>query len=221
MIEENLAAWQQYAEAAERSDPPGPGVVPERLEWTQVPGLGPGHELLGELVGRRVLELGCGSGAAAAFLAIRCGAFVTAIDGAPTQVARAQARWEHPRLSFQHAEAHEYLRAAPTSFDRIISIFGALDFVPPRELLPLARARLRDDGLLALSTVQAAQMNPPRRLNLDSGQKSTPLQRPLLSPRQWTSLVQHHGMSIEYRQLLHASGETHPMCFVLCCKTND
>lgn len=81
----NSAAWQQYAAAAATTEAAELDRLPHHLEWTQVPSLGPGEEILEPLPGATVLELGCGTGRSAALLAAR-GAQVTAFDAAKAQI---------------------------------------------------------------------------------------------------------------------------------------
>ena len=63
--------------------------VRARLEWTRQPGTGPPPGILGDLAGRVVIELGCGSGHNLAVLAARYGAIVTGVDQDPAKIFRA------------------------------------------------------------------------------------------------------------------------------------
>ncbi|MEU9776598.1 class I SAM-dependent methyltransferase [Streptomyces sp. NPDC047968] len=70
--------------------------LPELDEWAwDIPQTGPGIDVLGEVAGLRVLDLGAGVGRHAARLAA-LGAHVTAIDASPTQHQRALARYPRP-----------------------------------------------------------------------------------------------------------------------------
>jgi 2-polyprenyl-3-methyl-5-hydroxy-6-metoxy-1,4-benzoquinol methylase len=111
----NLAAWLAYAAERLTSENDAP-PAPCRLNWCQVPGIGPGAEILGDIGGRRILELGCGTGDASAHLA-DLGALITGIDGAPAQIQRSHRRWQHPRLELLHTEATDYLRRTGPQFD--------------------------------------------------------------------------------------------------------
>src|SRR5262245_22294937 len=53
------------------------------------------------LAGRRVLEVGCGTGAGADYLAARGAARVVSIDDDPSLVERARARYRRPNLEFR------------------------------------------------------------------------------------------------------------------------
>ncbi|MFC9266269.1 SAM-dependent methyltransferase [Streptomyces zhihengii] len=66
---------------AHASTPP----VPDRLGWTPWEGIEPGAELLGDVAGRSVLDIGSGAGHHAVKLAQAYGARVTGIELSPTQ----------------------------------------------------------------------------------------------------------------------------------------
>ena len=127
--------------------------VRARLEWTRQPGTGPAAGILGDLSGKVVAELGCGSGHNLAVLAARHGATVTGIDRDPAKVRRARDLYgDVPGLRVIHADAASYLSAIPAaSVDVCLSIFGALSFSPPGPLLKAAARALRPGGLLALT----------------------------------------------------------------------
>ena len=71
----------------------------------------------------RVLELGCGNGGIAAYIAAVTGAHVTGIDFAQTAIrqAEAQAAAQPDRLTFQVADIGR-LPFPPASFDAMIAI---------------------------------------------------------------------------------------------------
>lgn len=118
--------------------------------WTPWPGVGPGHELLGDLTGRRVVELGCGRGDNAAAFAATA-ASVTALDADATKITEATRRWASvPRLRFVHDDAGSYLSTTEQQPDIVVSIFGALSFTGSDLLDPIAR-QLSPAGTLAMS----------------------------------------------------------------------
>lgn len=55
----NTRAWQIYGQRqlARAYTPP----IPDRLSWTTWDGIGPGAEVLGDVTGRRVLDIGSGA----------------------------------------------------------------------------------------------------------------------------------------------------------------
>ncbi|MFF1604825.1 SAM-dependent methyltransferase [Streptomyces mirabilis] len=76
--------------------PPRPSLLPHGWERSTHRGLGPGAEILGrDLRGKRLLELGCGSGHNVAHLAQHHWARVTGIDLVGLQVRRARSHYEH------------------------------------------------------------------------------------------------------------------------------
>lgn len=89
------------------------------------------HEFFVDRVaaGERVLDVGCGQGALAFALADRAGAFVTGVDLAAENIAKAQARYAHPRLDFQIGKAPEVLPAGP--FD-VVVLSNVLEHLPNR-----------------------------------------------------------------------------------------
>jgi SAM-dependent methyltransferase len=127
--------------------------VRARLEWTRQPGTGPLPEILGDLAGRVVVELGCGSGHNLAVLATRHGAIATGIDHDPAKEAHTRELYGHvPGLQVIQADAASYLQALPAaSVDACLSIFGAFSFSPPGPLLEAAAHALRPSGLLAIT----------------------------------------------------------------------
>jgi SAM-dependent methyltransferase len=128
--------------------------VRARLEWTRQPGTGPPPAILGDLAGKVVVELGCGSGHNLAVLAARHGAIATGIDCDPAKVARARALYGHlPGLQVIQADAAAYLAALPPgSADVCLSIFGALSFTTdPAALIAQAARVLRPGGRLGIT----------------------------------------------------------------------
>lgn len=58
-----------------------------------------------------------------------------------------------PRLRIVSCDAASHLKATPGAYDVLYSVFVALDFTDPRELLPVAVTALRPGGQLAFSTL--------------------------------------------------------------------
>lgn len=108
-------------------------------------------ELLGEVSGRRVLDLGCGGGQLDFYLADAGAAEIIAIDASERMLNVARARWLHPRVSYRR-ESMEDADFSPGSFDLVVSSL-ALHYV--RDYAGLVRriARwLAPSGLLVFST---------------------------------------------------------------------
>lgn len=126
--------------------------------WTPWPGAGPGRDLLGDIAGLTIAELGCGNGDNAAAFAYS-GATVTGIDRNPAKTDQARRRWPNvPRLEFEQTDASGYLATLTEPVDIVGSIFGALSFNPTGPLAGIIATRLKPGGRLAL-----AARTPPAR----------------------------------------------------------
>jgi SAM-dependent methyltransferase len=127
--------------------------VPPRLEWTRQPGIGPGTAVLGPLVGRTVIELGCGSGHNLAHLVAAHRTIGIGIDHDPAKIGRARDLYGHlGDVVFILADAAAVLGAMPRSAaDLCLSIFGAFSFSPAGPLLRGAAHALRPGGRLAIT----------------------------------------------------------------------
>lgn len=127
--------------------------VRPRFEWTRQPGVGPLVAILGDLRGRIVVELGCGSGHNLAHLVTHHGARGIGVDHAAGKVSRARSLYgDLPDLDFVLDDAAAYLNAAePGSVDVCLSVFGAFSFSEPHPLLAATARVLRPGGSLALT----------------------------------------------------------------------
>jgi SAM-dependent methyltransferase len=134
--------WDAFAESAFKDD-----AVPS-LRWTQYAGHGPGPELLG--APESVLEVGCGTGRALAFLAQQ-GIKAHGVDLSPVMVKKAGERWADTGAAFDCAEVLEWLTACEATYDAVYSVFGAAWFTDPSRLFPLVRARLNPGGVFVFS----------------------------------------------------------------------
>lgn len=184
-MEAVAAAWERYAAGrAPRRTMNAVGAT-TWLNWTQYPDHGPDESLLGPVCGRRVLELGCGSGCNLAHLAT-LGADCVGIDIAPSQRVKAEARWgDLPGLTFQTAEATAFLTGHPDSFDVVLSIFGPVWFTDPATLLPLVRQSLSPGGVFAFSQRPARPDQKPR----GSLREARAVSRWDYSPQEWAALL--------------------------------
>ncbi|USX51185.1 bifunctional 2-polyprenyl-6-hydroxyphenol methylase/3-demethylubiquinol 3-O-methyltransferase UbiG [Lentzea sp. HUAS12] len=151
--------WERYAAKYKPRRATNAAGATTWLNWTQYPDHGPDETVLGELRGKRVLELGSGAGANLAHLAT-LGAVCTGVDIAPSRADLALKAWGHlGELDFISADAIDYLATAGESFDIVYSIFGAVWFSDPEELLPLVRKRMTAGGVLAFSHPPATQQD--------------------------------------------------------------
>ncbi|MEU1171866.1 class I SAM-dependent methyltransferase [Streptomyces microflavus] len=178
--------------------------------------MGPGAELLGDLTGRTVAELGAGAGHQAAYVATELKAVrVIAIDSSTAQQSRGRDLYEDvPGLDFVHDDAAAYLRDHPSSLDVAYSIFGALDFSDPQTLLPSAAVALRPGGTLVFSTLAHYRTGAPpeteRRpadipTRMPDGRLGT-MRRWVLGASVWKELLDEHGFDVMDGDTVHDPG---------------
>jgi 2-polyprenyl-3-methyl-5-hydroxy-6-metoxy-1,4-benzoquinol methylase len=74
-----------------------------------------------------VLDLGCGAGQLAHYLATRGAAEVIGVDVSERMLELARAQWAHPRVSYQRISIEE-VSFAPAHFDLVVSVL-ALHYV--------------------------------------------------------------------------------------------
>ncbi|MGX2997895.1 class I SAM-dependent methyltransferase [Streptomyces sp. JNUCC 64] len=136
--------WDTYAESTRKDVFESEPV----FRWTQYVGHGPGPELLG--TPESVLEVGCGTGRALAYLAQQ-GIKATGVDMSPVMVANTTERWGPMGVQFVCAEVLSYLTETTETYDAVYSMFGAVWFTDPAKLLPLIADRLNPGGVLVFA----------------------------------------------------------------------
>jgi len=134
--------WDTFAASAFKAD------AEPSFCWTQYAGHGPGAELLGDP--HSVLEIGCGTGRALAYLARR-GIIAHGVDLSPVMVKKTTEKWASTGAAFACAEVLEYLSEHEDVYDAVYSIFGAAWFTDPGRLFPLVRQRLKPGGVFVFS----------------------------------------------------------------------
>lgn len=146
----NRALWNRQADAYQTRH--GPQLAASGgLAWGvwQLPEAE--LQVLGDVRGRDVLELGCG--AAQWSIALhRLGARVTGLDLSERQLEHARALMARAGVEFPlvHAAAEE-TPFAEKSFDIVFCDYGAMTFADPYRTVPEAARILRTGGLLAFS----------------------------------------------------------------------
>ncbi|MFI7320339.1 class I SAM-dependent methyltransferase [Streptomyces venezuelae] len=144
--------WHHYGRTRAERD----RAVPDAFHWIWSQDGGPGCEVLGDLSGRVVGDLGAGAARHAAHLAVHHEpAEVVAIDASPAQCGMAIDLFAHlaPRLRIALSDAVPHLQAAKSTYDVLFSVFGAIEFTDPRELLSATAAALKPGGRLVFSTL--------------------------------------------------------------------
>ncbi len=146
----------------------------------------------------RILDVGCGTGQSAAYLATQYGATVTGIDNNPIMVKKAKTRMAKYRLPVQIIQGSiENCPLKDKSFDFVISE-SVLSFVNKRKSLSEIYRLLKDGGRFIANELTINQrMNPSNEkeiaqfYGLDS----------LLMERDWIALLQRAGFKgIKIRQ---------------------
>ncbi|MFF8285026.1 class I SAM-dependent methyltransferase [Streptomyces albus] len=194
--------WHHYGRARHTSD----RAVPGHFAWTWSQQGGPGPEVLGDLTGRTVGDLGAGAARHAAHLAAHHSpARVEAIDASPAQHQMATDLYSHlaPRLRIVHADVLEHLHTVPGTYEVLYSVFGAVDFTDPRQLLPAAFAALRPGGRLVFSTLAHYLTGEPAQpyvqpahipARTPDGEKTT-MRRWVLEEPVWGKLLDQNGFT--------------------------
>jgi 2-polyprenyl-3-methyl-5-hydroxy-6-metoxy-1,4-benzoquinol methylase len=128
----NRSAWTEYGRfQLDRGYQPPDA---DEIHWGWQ-GAGPGTGLLGDIAGKRVLDLGSGCGHHAAHLARDHHAQVDAIDISPTQHQRALAQYGAVEgLRFVLGDAIEHVHQAEP-YDVVYSVHG-LGFIDPAAAFP-------------------------------------------------------------------------------------
>ena len=154
--------------------------------WTQ----------LGDIRGRRVLDLGCGHGWLAAKLAAE-GANVTGIDGSAALVRTA--RTEHPGLTFDLADLVDGFPDGHGRFDAVVSHLVLMDLPDLDRLLTGVAAALVPGGLFLFSILHPCYFGQELGHDPDSGQWSRRVTRYLRHEQRW---IDSYGGHTHYHRPL-------------------
>ncbi|MET7575396.1 NUDIX domain-containing protein [Streptomyces sp. NPDC005492] len=209
--ESNTEAWTVYGHHHVQRGTPLPEA--EGIDWG--PGAtGPGDAILGDLDGRRVLDLGCGPARHAAHLARDHGALVDAVDSSPTQIQRARTRYgQMPGLNVVLADAVDHLHTV-TPYDVIYSVHS-VPYIDPHRLLPALSTALKPGGRLCFTVLHTnshgngpstALVPRPETLRLADGPELT-VQMWVLTPELWEDLLVQYGLRVESVTVLDAPEE--------------
>uniref|UniRef100_A0AAU2UX57 Class I SAM-dependent methyltransferase n=1 Tax=Streptomyces sp. NBC_00003 TaxID=2903608 RepID=A0AAU2UX57_9ACTN len=155
------------------------------------------------MAGRRVLDLGSGTGRHAAHLARDHQALVDAVDNAPSQHERAVSTYGGvPGLRFHLADAVDHLRSAdPYDVSYAVNV---LPYLPPHKILPAVARALKHGGMLAFSVLHTpSDQRPPstavtarpETLSLRGGGDLT-VHMYVLTPQLWEDLAVEAGLRV-------------------------
>jgi SAM-dependent methyltransferase len=145
----NRAAWDRLSDEYQERHGAFIGRAEPRWGMWQLPESE--LQVLGEVAGRDVLELGCGAAQWSILLA-GSGARVVGLDNSAQQLEHARTQMVAAGVDFPlvHAEAEE-LPLADGSFDIVFCDHGALSFADPYKVVPEVARVLRPGGLFAFS----------------------------------------------------------------------
>ena len=145
-----------------------------------------------DLVGKRLLDVGCGNGALAAELKGKGAQEVLGIDISPSQVALASRRHQAPGLGFRVEDAYRKLVLPEAPFDTLVSVF-AFHFIQHQAMLTRACRNLfealKPGGLLVwLDITHDYVLDPARmdRLEALTSYRYDPGVAPGERPRPWS-----------------------------------
>jgi SAM-dependent methyltransferase len=143
----NRRLWNRISGAYQDDHDPQIGAAPRLWGMFGIPG----QELnaLGDVSGKRVLELGCGAGQWSRALAAE-GATVVGLDLSDAQLAAATHAMGTTRYPLVQGAA-EQLPFAPASFDVVFCDHGGLSWAPPVVVVPQAARVLRRSGRLVFN----------------------------------------------------------------------
>ena len=148
----------------------------------------------------RVLEIGCGTGANACYLAEKYGCTVVGVDIAKRMVKQATKRTAEigltDRATFKVGDAY-HLDFPDATFDSVITVFVSQFLNPTKAFQEFVRV-LRDGGRLGMNEMYRAENVPPEiRLKVDENERVfrelTQLPFTLRSPEIWYQALESAG----------------------------
>ena len=182
-------------------------------------------QVLGDVRGLDVVELGCGTAYFSAWLA-KAGAKPVGVDVTPAQLATARRLQAETGITFPLVEADAAETGLPdASFDLALSEYGASIWVDPYRWVPEAARLLRPGGRLVFlrnSTLAILCFSDEEDRVVETLQRPHAALHRLESPDggvefhlghgAWIALLRENGFEIERLVELHAppDAETHP-----------
>ncbi|MFG2183220.1 class I SAM-dependent methyltransferase [Streptomyces abikoensis] len=193
----DTTAWDTYArrKPGRRREKNAKGET-TWFNWTQYPDHGPGAEVLGAGQGASVLELGCGTGGNLAHVAT-LGHRAVGVDVSPVQLKAAHERWgDLPGLELHQRGALDFMSQTLELFDAVYSVFGAIWFTDPAQMLPTIRQALKPGGVLAFSqrpAVDGCYGCQASYINQADDPNPLVVKRWDHTPDTWIDLLSRHG----------------------------
>jgi len=144
MESKSVSFWdliaQEWAEFTETNDYRNYFLIPETLR------------LLGEVKGKRILDLGCGEGGYSRILASK-GAIVTAIDASPRliEIAKSKGKKKNPSITYLVKDAASLDGISDGSFDVILAAMSLMDVEDYNNSVAEVWHVLRKGGILLMS----------------------------------------------------------------------
>ena len=203
-VRHNRAFWDADADSYQAAH--GEQLARSPLAWGAYRVPESELQVLGDVDGLRVLELGCGAAQWSVALAAR-GARVVGLDLSHAQLLHA--RRSAPTLPLVHASG-EQLPFADSSFDVVFCDHGALSFCDPDVSVPECARLLRPGGLLAFCcthpmlylTWDDARDQQTRKLHIDYAELGQMALDEgtidwVLPPGAWIRVLRANGFEVE------------------------
>ena len=203
-VQQNVANWTRantdYTDASAAK-----AWAQEQITWGVFEKPEADVNVIGDVAGLDVVELGCGTAYFSAWLARR-GARVVGVDPTPAQLATARRLQEDTGLHFPLIEAiGEDVPLPDSSFDLALSEYGASLWADPYLWVPEAARLLRPDGRLIFLTNSTVSV---LCMSLDGVGEQ--LVRPQFGLGKWTwpdtHEVEFHLAHSDWIDLLHEKG---------------
>ncbi|WP_414169826.1 class I SAM-dependent methyltransferase [Streptoverticillium reticulum] len=192
----DTTAWDTYARRKPGRREKNAKGESTWFNWTQYPDHGPGIEVLSVSEEASVLELGCGTGGNLAHVAT-LGHRAVGVDVSPVQLSAARERWgDLPGLELHQRGALAFLSETADRFDAVFSVFGAVWFTDPAQMLPAVRQVLKPGGVLALSqrpAVEGCYGCQASYINQADDPNPLVVKRWDYTTDAWTALLDLHG----------------------------
>jgi ubiquinone/menaquinone biosynthesis C-methylase UbiE len=146
-VKQNVARWTEAN--AEYTDAQAETAwAQEEIKWGVWETPESDLDVLGDVAGLDIVELGCGTAYFSAWLARR-GARVVGVDPTPAQLATARRMQQQTGLEFPLVDATgENVPLPDDSFDLVLSEYGASIWADPHQWIPEAARLLRPNGRL-------------------------------------------------------------------------